>query len=102
MKQSPIPLTRKQKERYKYLGEVGKVVSFTSIAIAPRGLEKQAPYVVAVVDFGEERAILPLAEVRLSEVEMKMEVIGVLRRMYEPDNSGVIAYGVKCIPIANE
>jgi uncharacterized OB-fold protein len=102
VKVSPIPLSREKERRYRFLGKIGRVISFTSIAVAPQGLEKRTPYVVAVVDFGGKRATSPIADVGIDGVKTGMEVMGVLRRMQEPNEEEVIVYGVKCIPIRSK
>jgi uncharacterized OB-fold protein len=93
-----VSLLRTKDERYKFLGEEGRVVSFTSIAVPPRGLTNRAPYLVAVVEFGKERATLQLANVEAKEVKVGMKVMGVMRRMSEPSKDGIIVYGVKGSP----
>lgn len=95
----PVSLSRNHKIRYKYLGRVGKVISFTSIAVAPTGLNKRVPYMVAVVDFGEEQATVPLIDIGVSGIKAGVKVVGVLRKMFEPTESGIITYGVKCVPL---
>ncbi len=99
MKQSPVQLTRSLCERYRFLGKRGKVVSFSTVATPPEGLHRQGLYVVAIVDFSGERATIPLADVKPSQVQVGMEVVGVLRRMVEPDKKELIVYGVKGVPL---
>ena len=96
---TPVQLTRTIRDRYQFLGKVGRVVSFTLIRVAPEQLKRRTPYVVAIVDFGTQRATMTLADVRKDEVFMGMKVVGVLRRLYEPSKEGVIPYGVKCVPL---
>lgn len=102
MKVSPAYLSRSKKERYEFLGKEGRVVSFTSIAVAPDNLKSRTPYIIAVIDFGKKRATLPLTDVEVKDVELGMKVKGVMRRMQEPDTDGLILYGTKCVPISNK
>lgn len=97
MKQSPAKLARTTQERYRFLGKVGRVESFSSVSIGPEGLDRRIPYLVAVVDFGKERAILQLADLKTGDVKVGMKVIGVMRRLFEPGEKELIAYGVKCV-----
>ena len=94
-----VSLSRTRASRYQFLGKIGKVVSYTSIAVGPDGLGRRAPYLVAIVDFGKERATLPLVNTSADEVQTGMRVVGVLRRMFEPTEDGIITYGTKCTPI---
>lgn len=95
MEQSPALLTRTSEERYRFLNKKGKIVSFTSIAVGPDHLSKRTPYWVAVVDFGKVRATLPLVNGTEKQVKKGGRVVGVLRRMSEPSETGLITYGVK-------
>jgi uncharacterized OB-fold protein len=98
---NPAQIKRKQSENYQYLGKIGKVVAFTSVAVGPKGLEKHVPYVVALIDFSGKRISLPLTDVKAADVKTGMRVKGVLRRMMEPKPTEIIVYGVKCAPIDN-
>lgn len=102
MRQSPVQLTRSLRERYRFFGKRGKVVSFSAVAVPPEGLDQRGPYVVAIVDFFGERATIPLADVLPQDVRVGMEVVGVLRRMVEPDKTELVAYGVKGVPFEKE
>lgn len=95
---SPAIIKRTKENRYRFLGKVGRVKSFTSIAVSPSGLKNRAPYLVGIVDFGKEKATLPLADVEQDEVKIGMKVVGVMRRMLEPGKDEIIVYGVKCVP----
>ncbi len=96
---TPVSLSRSKETRYRLLGKVGSVVSYTSIAVGPNGLKKRTPYLIAIVDFGAMRATLPLADVSAGEVKNGMKVVGVMRRMSDPSEDGIISYGVKCVPV---
>lgn len=99
--QSPALLARTKDERYRFLGKKGKIISFTSIAVGPENLMKRTPYLVAVIDFGKIRATLPLVNSAAEQIKKGTEVVGVLRRMVEPTEEGVITYGVKCRLLTN-
>lgn len=94
--QNPVFLKRTAGKRYKYLGAKGKVLTFTMVTTGPEDLFNRTPYWVAVVDFGEKRATVPLIEIDPEKIKKGMRVVGVLRRMMEPTKEGVITYGVKC------
>lgn len=99
MKSGPVFLSRNLKSRYKFLGKVGKVMSYTAIQIAPDYIKKRAPYLVALIDFSGERAMVPIADIKESEVELGMRVVGVLRKLFESRESEIIVYGVKCVAV---
>ncbi|MFH2061672.1 MAG: OB-fold domain-containing protein [Candidatus Beckwithbacteria bacterium] len=87
---SSVKIWREKEERYKYLGEIGRVVSFTKIHEAPKGFK--GPYTIVMVEVGEKRVVGQLVA---DQIKIGQKVVGVLRRLREPNPKEVIEYGVK-------
>lgn len=91
---------RKTRELPKELGKMGKIVVWTRIYVAPAGFTQQVPYVVAIVEFGEEgRKTLQLVDFEEEHLHVGQKVITVVRRIGFPDKEAVITYGLKVKPI---
>ncbi len=90
----PQTYWRRNKSWSLYLGQTGKVVAATFIRVAPQGYEIFAPYSFVIVELdGGER--IELMGTPGEELQIGDQVELVLRRVEEPDQSGVIAYGLK-------
>ena len=59
---SPVINWRKTKQLNKHLNKKGKLLVWTKIYAAPSGFEHEAPYIVALVDFGKEKATYQLVD----------------------------------------
>jgi len=95
MTTNPIRLWRQQKEKFKYLGELGKIVSVSKVTTTPKELAPFAPYWVGVVQLkGGKRLTAPVICLKRSP-QSGDRVVGVLRRLRPPDEKGIIEYGVK-------
>lgn len=94
---SPVKIWREAKKRYQYLGKIGRLVSFTKIRQGPTGFEKNAPYWVGIVEFGNGEKITGQIKSGAKSGKLKtgMKVVGVLRKLKEGEEKGVIEYGVK-------
>ncbi len=87
------------KTLYQFSGK-GEVYSFTTIHSAPRGFEKYAPYMVALVRLEEGPLVTAqLTDVDESEVYIGMPVEMVTRVLREDDKRGMIVYGYKFRPV---
>lgn len=91
---SPVKVWRKQKEVNSLLGKKGKIVSFSLIHVPPLGFSNQAPYYIALIETEDGKRRMGQI-VETEEIRTNMKVIGVLRRIREVDNEGIIPYGVK-------
>jgi uncharacterized OB-fold protein len=85
---------RQNKDWPNRLGQIGKVIASTFIRVAPEGREAFAPYSFVLVEL-ENCERLELMGVPGEELQTGDQVKLVLRRIEEPDESGVIAYGLK-------
>ncbi len=82
------------------LPETGKVVTYTTIWVSPRGFEKYIPYIIAIIELDDgTRLISQLTDVKPEDVKIGMRVIATFRRIREQSESGIIEYGVKFKPI---
>lgn len=97
--QSPIKIWRNQKKIRRFLGRIGRIVSFTKIFIPPSGFEGQAPYPIVLVDFGGEKLVGQLVDFENEDLKINTKVKAILRRIRQPDKEGVIPYGIKFKPI---
>ena len=83
------------------LPETGKVLSYTVIRYAPRGFERQVPYVVALIELDNgTRLISQLTDVKPEDVKCGMRVEAVFRKLREQGPSGIIEYGIKFRPLS--
>lgn len=99
---NPIQSWRRQKERYQWLGVTGKLLSWTRIEAPPQSFGAHSNYLVGIIDCGKRgRAVGQLVEV-VDEKSLKVgqKFKGILRRIYEDGDDGVITYGVKFKPHA--
>lgn len=96
---TPVTIWREHKKLHKYLNKVGKLIVWTKIFVAPEGFEHQAPYLVGIVQFDEER--LPLQIVDCDEKDLKINklVKTVIRKIGKPKSEDVIEYGLKVKPV---
>ena len=91
---SPVKIWRRQKKVRTLLGRRGKVLTFTKVVVPPSAQKTYAPYHVVLVEFEDgERAVGQLVEAR--DVQIGDKVCSVLRKVREPSDDGVIAYGMK-------
>jgi len=81
------------------LSEVGKVITYTIIRVAPDPYSDLAPYALAVIETPEKvRLTAQLTDVLLDKVRIGMKVRFEFRRLYEDNAAGVIYYGYKAVP----
>jgi len=81
------------------LPRVGRVLTYTVIRKGPVEFSGQEPYIVAMVELGENMRILSqLTDVSPEDVKTGMEVEAVLRKYREDSDDGVILYGIKFRP----
>lgn len=86
-------------KRYRFLGEKGKLVTWSKVYNPPLSFRDQVSYVVGLVEVRGERTMGQLVGVGEEELEAGMEVVGVLRRLYADGEEGVIVYGTKFKPV---
>lgn len=80
------------------LSEHGKVVSFTTIRVAPRQFANETPYTVAVVELdGGVRITTQIVDCSPEDVEIGKSVRLVFRKIQEEGKGGIICYGYKAV-----
>lgn len=93
---TPISTWRKHQTLHQFLGKQGLLLLWTKIFVAPTGFEHQTPYLVGLVDFGnEQKQLLEIADVAEEALEVGQKVEVIIRRSGKPSAEGVIEYGVK-------
>lgn len=90
---SPAQYWRQNKEWKNWLGKQGKVVGVTRVHVAPPEQEHFAPYSLVLVQFESEKRTFMVAG--QDEVAVGDRVECVLRKVAQPDQKGIIPYGIK-------
>lgn len=97
---NPVRSWRRQPNRYEYLNQTGKLISWTEISAPPVSFQWQQTYLVGLIKLDSgETTVHQLVEVSRDQLKMGMKLKGVLRKLYEDGPEGVITYGVKFKPI---
>ncbi|MBI3026822.1 OB-fold domain-containing protein [Candidatus Woesearchaeota archaeon] len=85
-------------ERYKLFRSIadikGKVESFTIMNVAPKGFDKNTPYVIALISLDSGKKIISQI-VESDEISIGMEVEPCIRRIYVDGDDGLVHYGTK-------
>jgi uncharacterized OB-fold protein len=93
---TPISTWRKHQTLHHFLGKQGTLLLWTKIYVAPTGFEHQTPYLVGLVDFGnEQKQLMEIVDVSEESLIVGQKVEVVIRRSGKPSAEGVIEYGVK-------
>lgn len=96
---SPVTIWRQHKNLNKYLNKVGRLVVWTKIFVAPSGFEHQVPYLVGIIDFGNERLPLQIVDCNEENLKINQKVKIVIRKIGKVKPDDVIEYGLKVKPI---
>lgn len=97
---SPIKIWRRQKEIRNILNKKGKILTWTKIFTPGTHFKKYAPYPVVLVELeNKEKVYGMLVDYIDSDLKIGTKVVSILRKVREPSNEGVIAYGIKFKPI---
>lgn len=97
---SPVKIWRRQKEIRKYLWKEGRIISWTKIFMPGAGFKKYAPYPVVMVGLASGvKTYGQLVDWEEKDLVIGKKVKGILRKVREGSADGVIAYGLKFIPI---
>lgn len=94
---NPIQSWRRQRQRYQWLGVAGKLVSWTRIDAPPLSFGSNSGYFVGIIDCGAKGTTVAQLVGTSDPKKLKpgVKLTGVLRRLYEDGQDGVITYGVK-------
>ena len=97
---SPVKIWRNQKKIRELLGREGTIVTWTKIFVPPEGFESQAPYVVAIVELGNNiHCTAQLVDFDEKHLKIGQKVRTILRKTRNPGDEGVIPYGIKFKPV---
>lgn len=82
-----------------FLPKKGKIVTFTTVRVAPRTFELYVPYSVALIELEDgTRLTAQLTDCNPSEVYIGMPVETIIRKLNTEGKSGLIFYGYKFRP----
>ncbi len=84
-------------ETYKFKG-TGEVVTYSTVHQAPRNLNRQIPYTLAIIELDEGPRLLSEVICEPEEISIGMRVRNVFRKIGEEDEKGIIYYGTKFVP----
>lgn len=102
MKTYPAAVWRDNDSRRMFLGVEGKVVAFSVVRQGPGQLDRRTPYVIALIVCGGEKVLAQLTDCDSKEVFVGMEVVGVLRKLYDVPSDSLLRYGVKFAPVRKD
>jgi len=81
------------------LPDLGKVLTYTVIRVAPGQWGDKSPYALAIVEMADgTRVFGQMTDVDVETVEIGMEVRVEFRRIQTEDHHGVLSYGYKFVP----
>ncbi|OGK20139.1 hypothetical protein A3C23_01400 [Candidatus Roizmanbacteria bacterium RIFCSPHIGHO2_02_FULL_37_13b] len=93
---SPVKIWRRQRHIKDQLGKTGKILTWTKIYIAAKEFKKNAPYYVVMVELDSGRRLYgQLVDLMDEKISIGMKVESILRKVRQPSQDGVIAYGIK-------
>ncbi|MGD8979823.1 MAG: Zn-ribbon domain-containing OB-fold protein [candidate division WOR-3 bacterium] len=80
------------------ISDYGKILTFTTIRVAPKDFETQVPYSVAIVESDNGvRLTTQVVDCKPEDVEIGKRVRFVFRKLYPEGHTGIICYGYKAI-----
>ena len=82
------------------MSETGKIISYTTIRVAPSDFSDQVPYSVAIVESDNGiRVTTQVVDCKPEDLEIGKKVKFVFRKLYEEGHTGIICYGYKAVLI---
>jgi hypothetical protein len=80
------------------LSNEGKVVTFTTIRVAPKQFSRETPYTVAVIELdGGVRVTAQVVDCKPEDVAIGKPIRMVFRKIQEEGSGGIICYGYKAV-----
>ena len=81
------------------LPDLGKVLTYTVIRVAPGMWGDQSPYALALVEMADGTKVFgQMTDVDVEEVKIGMDVRVEFRRIQTEEHHGVLSYGYKFVP----
>ncbi|HRN70146.1 MAG TPA: OB-fold domain-containing protein [Candidatus Woesebacteria bacterium] len=97
---SAVTIWRKQKKDKLVLGKKGRVLTWTTINVAPPKFSSFTPYSVVLVELEDKEKVYgQLVDFEEKDLQIGTEVVSVLRRSGHVDKEDIIEYSVKFKPI---
>jgi hypothetical protein len=80
------------------LSDYGKIISYTTIRVAPADFATQVPYNIAIVESDNGvRVTTQVVDCKPESLEIGKKVKFVFRKLYEEGHTGIICYGYKTV-----
>ncbi len=80
------------------LSETGKIVTYTTIRVAPEQFNTQVPYNVAIIELNDGvRITAQVVDCKPEDVMIGKQVKLVFRKIQEEGSAGIICYGYKAV-----
>jgi len=82
------------------LTDHGKIVSYTTIRVAPSDFATQVPYNIAIVESDNGvRVTTQVVDCKPEDLEIGKRVKFVFRKLSAEGHTGIICYGYKAVPV---
>jgi uncharacterized OB-fold protein len=82
------------------ISDFGKILTFTTIRVAPKDFENEVPYSVAIIESDNGvRVTTQIVDCKPEDVKIGKKVKFVFRKLYTEGHTGIICYGYKTILI---
>ncbi|HEC78852.1 MAG TPA: Zn-ribbon domain-containing OB-fold protein [candidate division WOR-3 bacterium] len=82
------------------LTDYGKIVSYTTIRVAPSDFATQVPYNIAIVESDNGvRVTTQVVDCKPEDLEIGKRVKFVFRKLSAEGHTGIICYGYKAVPV---
>ena len=93
------PETGEREAEMVRLPDLGKVVTYTVVRVAPSQGGDMSPYALAIVELTDGTKLFgQMTDVEVDKVTIGMEVRVEFRRIQTEDHHGVLSYGYKFVP----
>ncbi|MGB9721619.1 MAG: Zn-ribbon domain-containing OB-fold protein [bacterium] len=80
------------------LSESGKIVTYTTIRVAPEQFNTQVPYNVAIIELNDGvRIMAQVVDCKPDDMAIGKPVKIVFRKVQEESSAGIICYGYKAV-----
>lgn len=80
------------------MSDTGKIISYTTIRVAPANFSDQVPYSIAIVESDNGiRVTTQVVDCDPEDLKIGKKVKFVFRKLYEEGHTGIICYGYKTV-----
>jgi uncharacterized OB-fold protein len=82
------------------MSDFGKILTFTTIRVAPKDFETEVPYNVAIVESDNGvRVTTQVVDCKPEDLQIGKKVKFVFRKLFSEGHTGIICYGYKAVLI---